>query len=146
MMGAVARGAKRKNGEIIGISPSFFKVDGVLFEGCTDFIYTETMRERKQLLEEKSDAFIVTPGGIGTFDEFFEILSLRQLGRHNKPILLYNINGYWEPLITMLKFSAEENFMKKSNLSLFGVADNPQDALIYFENYSADTKNIEYFR
>lgn len=61
MMGAVARGVAALNGEIIGVAPSFFLVDGVLFEDCTEFIYTETMRERKQIMEEKSDAFIVTP-------------------------------------------------------------------------------------
>ena len=95
MMGAVARGVERNKGKTIGISPTFFKVDGVLFDRCSEFFYTKTMRERKQLLEEKSDAFLVSPGGIGTYDEFFEILSLRQLGRHQKPIVLFNINGYF---------------------------------------------------
>jgi uncharacterized protein (TIGR00730 family) len=92
LMGAAARGFKEMNGRIIGIAPTFFmNVDGVLYDQCSQFIYTETMRERKQLMEEHSDAFLVTPGGIGTFEEFFEILTLKQLGRHTKPILIYNI-------------------------------------------------------
>ena len=88
MMGAAARGAKEKNGEIVGIAPSFFKVDGSLFDGCTEFIYTDNMRQRKELLETRSDAFIVTPGGAGTYDEFFEIFTLRQLSRHTKAIAI----------------------------------------------------------
>ena len=71
MMGAVARGVYSGGGELIGVAPTFFNVDGVLYEHCTDFVYTETMCERKQIMEEYSDGFIVTPGGIGTYDEFF---------------------------------------------------------------------------
>ena len=74
LMGAVARGVHEKNGNIVGVVPSFFNVDGVLFGDCNELIFTETMRERKQIMEDRSDAFIMTPGGIGTFEEFFEIL------------------------------------------------------------------------
>ena len=100
MMGAVARGIAKENGEILGISPAFFEEANaeISFENCTEFIHTETMRERKRLLEEKADAFIITPGGIGTFDEFFEILTLKQLGRHNKAICIYNIDGYFDKI------------------------------------------------
>ena len=146
MMGAVARGAEGENGKIIGVAPSFFKVDGVLFDRCTEFIYTETMRERKKILEDRSDGFIVTPGGIGTFDEFFEILSLRQLNRHKKPILLYNVLGYFNPIIEMLKSASDANFMKQANLSLFAVADNPEDAIEYMENFIAQNSSIEDYR
>lgn len=146
MMGAVARGAESAGGILIGIAPSFFKVDGVLFDRCTEFIYTETMRERKQILEERSDGFIVTPGGIGTFDEFFEILSLRQLNRHSKPILLYNALGYFDPIIKMLEAAAAQNFMKTSNLTLYAVADTPEDAVSYMESYVAEKCSIEDYR
>ena len=81
MMGAVARGIAQNGGDILGISPKFFVENNaeISFPGCTEFIHTDTMRERKRLLDEKSDAFIITPGGIGTFDEFFEILTLKQV-------------------------------------------------------------------
>ena len=79
LMGAVARGEAEVRGEIIGVAPTFFNVDGILFPDCTDFVYTETMRERKQKMEELSDAFVMTPGGIGTIEEFFEILTLSHL-------------------------------------------------------------------
>ena len=115
-MGAVARGAHAKGGKTIGVCPSFFNVDGALFVDCSEMIYTETMRERKQLLEEMSDAFIVTPGGIGTFDEFFEIYTLRQLGVHRKPIVIYNTDGYYDSLIEMLNNAIDKKFMPNANM------------------------------
>lgn len=136
LMGAVARGAKDKNGEIIGICPSFFNVDGALFTECTQMIYTETMRERKQLLEEMSDAFIITPGGIGTFDEFFEIYTLRQLGVHKKPIAIFNTNGYYNPLIDMLNNAIDKSFMPNTNMDLLFISDNPQKIISHIENYN----------
>lgn len=136
LMGAVARGAHCKNGEIIGICPSFFNVDGALFEHCTEMIYTETMRERKQLLEEMSDAFIITPGGIGTFDEFFEIYTLRQLGVHKKPIAIFNTNGYYDSLIDMLNNAIDKSFMPNTNMDLLFISDNPQEILNHIENYN----------
>ncbi len=137
LMGAVARGAHGAQGEIIGICPSFFNVDGALFENCTDMIYTETMRERKQLLEETSDAFIITPGGIGTFDEFFEIYTLRQLGVHKKPIAIYNTNGYYDALLNMLKCAIDKAFMPITNMDLLFVSDKADEIIKHIENYNA---------
>ena len=136
LMGAVARGAHKKRGEIVGICPSFFNVDGALFENCTEMIYTETMRERKQLLEEMSDAFIITPGGIGTYDEFFEIYTLRQLGVHKKPIAIYNTNGYYNSLIDMLDNAINKNFMPNTNMDLLFISDNAQEIINHIENYN----------
>lgn len=146
MMGAVARGAASKGGEIIGIAPRFFDVDGILFEGCTKFIYTDTMRERKQHMEEISDAFIVTPGGIGTFDEFFEIYSLRQLKRHNKKIILFNINGYFNPLIKMLDCAIEQHFMSQPNRDLLYICDTADEILATLTIPDVDDDNIEDLR
>ena len=91
LMGAAARGVDREKGYILGIAPRFFDQPGVLYEHCTEFVFTENMRERKHLLESRSDATIVVPGGIGTYEEFFEILTLKSLGRIDRPIVLYNI-------------------------------------------------------
>ncbi len=136
LMGAVARGAHKQGGKIIGICPSFFNVDGALFSHCTEMIYTETMRERKQLLEEMSDAFIITPGGIGTFDEFFEIYTLRQLGVHKKPIAIYNTNGYYDSLVDMLNNAIDKSFMPNTNMDLLFISDNPQEIINYIVNYN----------
>ena len=137
MMGAVARGVAEKGGEVIGISPSFFEENNaeISFQNCTEFIHTETMRERKKLLEEKSDAFIISPGGIGTFDEFFEILTLKQLGRHNKAIVIFNINGYYDHMIKMMEVSIEKRFITTDCVDLFKVTQTAEETLDYIENY-----------
>ena len=146
LMGAVARGANSEKGEIIGICPSFFNVDGALFTDCSQMIYTETMRERKQLLDEMSDAFIITPGGIGTFDEFFEIYTLRQLGTHKKSIAIYNTLGYYNPLIDMLKNAIDKSFMPQTNMDLLFISDDPLDIIKYIENYNSADYNFAEFK
>ncbi len=147
LMGAVARGIHSvKNTEIIGIAPSFFNVDGILFEHCTEFIYPETMRERKKLMDEYSDAFIVTPGGIGTFDEFFEILTLKQLGRHNKPIAILNTNGYFNHLKNFLQNGIDENFLTEECNKLFYISDSPEKICDYIETYRPEDTPVSKFK
>lgn len=146
LMGAVARGSHSENGEIIGICPSFFNVDGALFTDCTEMIYTETMRERKQLLDEMSDAFVITPGGIGTFDEFFEIYTLRQLAVHQKPIVIFNTNGYYNPLIDMLNNAIDKAFMPATNMDLLFISDDPQKIINHIQNYNPADYNAAEFK
>jgi len=137
MMGAPARGVREKGGEVLGIAPKFFEEHNpeVAFEECTEFIHTETMRERKRLLDELSDAFIVAPGGIGTFDEFFEILTLKQLGRHNKAIAILNTNGYYDYMLKMMEVSIEKQFITRDCVELYKVVNTPDEALDYIERY-----------
>ena len=137
MMGAPARGVREKGGEVLGISPKFFEENNpeVAFEDCTEFIKPETMRERKRLLDECSDAFIVSPGGIGTFDEFFEILTLKQLGRHNKAIVILNINGYFNDMLNMMKHAIDKKFITTDCVELFKVTKDIDEALDYIEQY-----------
>ena len=134
MMGAVARGADRGGGHIVSIAPSFFDIDGILYPQCSEYIFTETMRERKKLLEDRSDGFIISPGGIGTFDEFFEILTLRQLGRHAKPMAILNTDGYYDDLLAMMRHTADLNFMDSRNFELFYVSSDVDAVLDYLEN------------
>lgn len=129
LMGAVARGFKQNGGGVIGVVPSFLKVDGVLYDGCDETIFTETMRERKQIMEDRSQAFIVTPGGIGTYEEFFEIYTLKQLGRHNKPIVLFNIHGFYDPIMDMLSRAVDQKFMRKESLRLLTVATSVDEVI-----------------
>ena len=138
LMGAVARGVHRGGGKITGVAPTFFKVDGVLYDHCDEMIYTETMRERKKIMEESSDGFIVTPGGPGTLDEFFEILTLKQLGRHTKPIVLFNIHGYFDPLQRQLESGVDKLFISPPALKLFAVFDNADKLISYLENYKEE--------
>ncbi len=143
MMGAVARGAHAEGGEIIGIAPRFFSADGMLFENCTQLIRTDTMRERKQLLEDKADGFIITPGGIGTFDELFEILTLRSLGRHNKPIVVYDMEGYYTELEALLDKAVSGKFMKPAVKELCKFFTDPEEMMEYLETYEGTTVKVE---
>lgn len=140
LMGAAARGAQKANGKTVSIAPNFFNVDGILYDNCSEYIYTDTMRERKMLMEQHADAFVMTPGGIGTFEEFFEILTLRSLDRHKKPIAILNTNGYFDNLLKFLEFGVKENFLRQENLELYFVSDNEDEILDYIENYS-DTED-----
>ena len=140
LMGAVARGIDNGKSEIIGIVPSFFNVDGVLYENCTELIFTETMRQRKQILEDRSDGFIILPGGIGTFDEFFEILTLKQLARHHKPIVIFNVNGYYDKLIQFMEHAVDERFVKESYKEMIKIFDNADTMLDYIEKYKGESR------
>ncbi|MEI3101738.1 MAG: LOG family protein [Oscillospiraceae bacterium] len=91
----------------MGIAPRFFDEPGILLKDYGQLIFTETMSERKTLMEDKAEAFIALPGGIGTYEEFFETLTLKQLGRHSKPMALLNTLGYFDPMVEMLEKTAE---------------------------------------
>ncbi len=129
MMGAVAHGAYERCGEIIAVVPRFFNVDGILFEHSTQTIYTDTMRERKKTMEDLSDAFIVTPGGIGTLDEFFEILTLKSLDRHQKPIGILNVDGFYDEMFDWLNKAVDGGFIRKDALDLLLVDSTPASLL-----------------
>jgi len=147
LMGAAARGFHEKGGEILGVAPTFFlEVDGILYDKCTDFLYTETMRQRKQLMEDNADAFIVTPGGIGTFEEFFEILTLKQLGRHEKAIVIYNLLGYFDTMKAMMEEAMSKGFMKETCRELYVFLDNPEEVAVYLENYKGTKAGTKYFK
>ena len=129
LMGACARGAAERSGQIIGIAPRFFDEPGILYKERGRLIYTDTMAQRKQLMEEKADAYIVLPGGIGTFEEFFEVLTLKQLGRHSKPMVMLNTLGYYDALVETLRKTAEAGFMSRNCLTLFTLCDSPELAV-----------------
>lgn len=143
LMGAAARGVTKGGGKIIGVSPSFFKVDGVLYDKCTEMIFTETMRERKQIMEERSDAFVMTPGGVGTFEEFFEILTLKQLNRHQKAIAVLNLKGYYDDIAQLMTHAAAGGFMKEETLNLYKFFTDYNEMLDYLEAYKPHNINIK---
>lgn len=142
LMGAAARGMTAGNGEIIGVAPRFFDVDGVLYPHCTEFVYTETMRERKAIMEERADAFIMTPGGIGTLEEFYEIVTLRQLGRLSKPVAILNTKDYYRPVLDMWEQAISQGFMTQACRGLFTISDDPETLLDQLEQASTQTTNL----
>lgn len=129
LMGACARGVHSRGGKIIGIAPKFFDEPGILCSYCTEFIFTETMNERKKIMEDRADAFITLPGGIGTFEEFFETLTLKQLGRHNKPMAVLNTASYFDSMSVLLKDAADKGFMSQNCLEIFDICSTPAEAL-----------------
>ena len=133
IMGAVARGLRREGGSAVGIIPRFFDDVDVMFKDC-EIVYTDTMRERKQIMEDRSDGFVIMPGGIGTFEEFFEVLTLKQLGRHKKPIAVYNVNGYYNGLSAMLESAVVQGFMSEKCRRLCFVSEDAREILRYIEN------------
>ncbi len=130
LMGAVARGYRRAGGEdLVGIVPAYFNGDGILYDDCTQMIYTETMRERKHRMEERADAFLITPGGIGTMDEFFETLTLRSLDMLDRPIAVLNTDGYYDGLEKVLQTMEDEKFMTEEIRQLAPLFDTPEEAV-----------------
>lgn len=137
LMGAAARGVKRAGGYIKGVVPSFFKDDEieVLYDGCDETVYTATMGERKAVMEDSADAFIITPGGVGTFEETFEVITLKQLNRFDKPIVFYDIDGYYDILEKFIEHSCKERFITERCMELYSVKDDADDVLDYIEGY-----------
>ena len=146
LMGAVARGVSSGGGEILGVAPGFFNVDGVLYDRCTEFIYTETMRERKQIMEDRSDAVVMTPGGIGTLEEFFEMLTLKQLGRHNPPLAVLNTLGYYDAMQAMLEHTVAAHFAKPICLQIYRLFDEPAALMDYLEYYDPDEVDVRHIK
>ncbi|EOS61695.1 hypothetical protein C815_00475 [Firmicutes bacterium M10-2] len=125
IMGAVYRGEKDNKGVTIGVAPRFFDKPGILAKECTQFIFTNTMRERKQKMDDLADAFIMAPGGIGTYEEFFEILTLKQLEQTKKPLVILNTKGYYDSLISLLNSTIENKFMSKDVMDLVIIVNDP---------------------
>jgi uncharacterized protein (TIGR00730 family) len=128
-MGVLADACLEHGGSVLGVIPGFLKEREVCHTGLTELIVTKTMHERKKVMEEQSDAFLVLPGGFGTLDEFFEILTWRQLKLHNKPIGVLNVKGCYDYLKTHVEVMHKEGFLRLSNLQLFCVADTLKDLM-----------------
>lgn len=144
LMGAAARGFKAKNGKVIGVAPRFFDKEGILFQDCDEFVWPDSMRDRKKYMEDNSDAFIVAPGGIGTYEEFLEVLTLKQLARHAKPIALFNVDGFFDKLVDLIKADTENGFIREQTLSLFGVFSEIDALADYVENDVTDIEEIKF--
>ncbi len=129
LMGACAEGALRYNGQVIGIAPKLFDEPGFLLRECTEIIFTESLSQRKEKMMKSCDAIIALPGGIGTMDEFFEAITLKQLGLLSAPLVLLNTNRFYDPLYHFLTRMAFLGFMSESCLKLLHLCETPEEAL-----------------
>lgn len=125
-MGAAARGVKGRDGYVMGISPDFIKGFEPIFD-CDNTILVDTMAERKTLMEKHADIFIIAPGGIGTMDEFFQVLTLKYLGRLNTPIVVLNINGFYDTLLALIDDLIARNAATEVVRTYFEVVESADD-------------------
>ncbi|MCR1973421.1 TIGR00730 family Rossman fold protein [Clostridium sporogenes] len=135
LMGEISNEVLRNNGKVIGVMPKGLFSGEMVHENLTKLIEVENMHERKQTMAELSDGFIALPGGLGTFEELFEVLSWAQLGIHKKPIGILNISNFFDPLLHMIKNTCTEGFMNESNIKLISVSDSPSELIKQMKNY-----------
>ena len=136
LMEKLADAVRAGGGKVIGVTPQLFIDQGFHDKLCDEFIVTDCMRTRKAQMEALGDAYIAMPGGLGTFEELFEIIVGRKLGYHQKSIVLLNINRFYQPLLAMLDRAIEEKFIKPSARELFFVADDVASAIGHIQQYT----------
>lgn len=137
IMGVIANAVLDAGGEVIGVLPRFLDKKEIAHNQLTELKVVDSMHERKMLMSELSDGFIALPGGLGTLEEFFEILTWGQLGMHQKPCGLLNVKQYFRHLTDFLDYSVNEHFVKEVNRAMILVDENPERLLQRFEGYTA---------
>lgn len=135
MMGAVADGALQAGGKVVGVIPTMFNTPTLMHNGLSRLEIVDSMHTRKQRLVDISDAFIALPGGYGTFEELFEVLTWAQIGLHSKPVGILNVRGYYDPLLSAIEHARVEGFMYAEHRSLLVSAGQPGELLDKLETY-----------
>jgi hypothetical protein len=139
LMGAVADGALDEGGRVVGVLPYFLQSKEIAHKKLTELILVETMHERKTKMNELCDGVIVLPGGYGTLEEFFEMITWAQLGLHQKPIGILNIDGFYNDLISLVENMVDKGFLKQINRDMLLISDNIDELLEMMRNYKAPT-------
>lgn len=137
LMGTVANGVMDNNGKAIGVLPTFLKNVEIANENLSELILVETMHQRKTKMDELSDGVITLPGGFGTLEEFYEMLTWAQLGLHKKPVAILNIGGFYDELLALNQKMVDEGFLKQANQDMLIVSDNIDELLEQIMNYVA---------
>lgn len=135
MMGALADAALARGGQVIGVTPREFNTEVLAHAGLTEMQVVETMHERKARMAEMADAFVALPGGFGTLEELFEILTWAQLGHHRHPVGLLNVAGYYDPLLLMIERAAAEGFLYGEHRQLLITALEPDELIDRLQRY-----------
>ena len=137
LMGAVANGALSKGGTVKGVLPHFLQAREVAHQELTELILVESMHERKQLMSEMADGVIALPGGLGTLEELFEMLTWAQLGLHTKPVALLNTNGFYDALKVLIQTMVDKGFVKEENQQMLLINDQVEGLLEQMQQYKA---------
>ncbi|MBV8116549.1 MAG: TIGR00730 family Rossman fold protein [Candidatus Eremiobacteraeota bacterium] len=138
LMGAIADAALAAGGEVVGVIPEALSSEEVAHSGVTTLHVVQSMHERKALMADLSDGFIALPGGFGTMDEFHEILTWRQLGIHNKPVGLLNVDGYYDELLALYERMERDGFVRPETRALFTAAHSIDALLSAFRDTSGN--------
>jgi uncharacterized protein (TIGR00730 family) len=136
LMGAVANGTLENGGQVVGVIPEIFNLPHLVHQGLTRLQVVDDMHQRKARLAELADAFVALPGGFGTLEELFEILTWAQIGLHQKPVGLLNVRQYFNPLMEMIARASEEGFIYQEHMGLFTAAEDPGTLLEALLNHS----------
>ena len=139
LMGAVADGVLDKGGKVIGVLPDFLRSKEIAHTGLTELILVESMHERKTKMNDLCDGVIALPGGFGTLEELFEMVTWAQLGLHKKPIAILNINGFYDSLIEMIQTMVDKGLLKEANQQMLLVSNEIEDLLYKMKNYQPPT-------
>jgi cytokinin riboside 5'-monophosphate phosphoribohydrolase len=145
LMGALAQAAIDNGGHVVGIIPHHLRHAGIANESCHELIVTGDLRERKAAMERRADAFIALPGGFGTLEEIIEVLTLKQLALHTKPIVFVNTNGFYSALDDLFEDFYEGFFAKPEYRQLYFMAPNPADAISHIETYRPPQPGRKWF-
>ncbi|MBV1933334.1 MAG: TIGR00730 family Rossman fold protein [Parvibaculaceae bacterium] len=137
IMGAVARAVTSGNGPVIGVIPEFLFKEEIPYTDASELIVTENMHERKQIMYDRSCAFVALPGGIGTLEELMEILTWAQLGQHQHPVIIANIDGFWDALLALFDNMLASGFVRPSLLELFHVVNDASEIIPLVRRLSA---------
>ncbi len=129
LMRAVADGSLQAGGKVIGVIPRFMVEQNWHHKGLTKLVEVDSMHERKQLMADLSDGIIAMPGGCGTLEELLEIITWKQLGLYFNPIVILNINNFFDPLLAQLNEAVEQNFMRPQHAAIWSVATTPEEAV-----------------
>lgn len=129
LMGILADRVLGRGGKVIGVIPEFLRTEELAHEGLTEMIVTQSMHERKIEMSRRADAFAILPGGFGTMDEFFEILTWKQLGLHAKPIVVANIGGWFDPILSYIRHAESQRMISRENIDLVEVAGSGEQAV-----------------
>jgi uncharacterized protein (TIGR00730 family) len=145
LMGCVARAVKVGGGRVVGVIPEFMKAKELAYDEADELVTVVTMRERKLLMETRADAFVALPGGFGTLEDIMEILTLRQLDVVRKPCVLFNQDGFYDPLLALFDTMLRERFFKPSNMDLFRVATMVPEIFTKMEEAAAVKAESKWF-
>jgi uncharacterized protein (TIGR00730 family) len=146
LMGAVARATQKHGGRVVGVLPDFMRAKGIAYASADELIITRDMRERKATMESRSDAFLALPGGFGTLEEMIEIITLKQLKQHAKPVVFLDINNFYRPLQRLFEHMIEHHFAKEAMRQIYYFANDVPTAFSYLDNYEPPKMDEKWVR